>query len=67
MGLSKQPTFTEEPNMSLYDALVVVAMIAAILATFFIVVAVISDVVWPWLATVWRRHGAPKPQARRIR
>ncbi len=53
--------------MSLYDALTAIAEITATLSVFFVVAAAISDVVWPWLAAAWRRHGAPKPQARRIR
>lgn len=49
--------------MSAYDALIFVAALVGWLAWFFVLAAVISDLIWPWWGGLWRARLA-RPQAR---
>ena len=46
------------------DEVFLLTQIIGAIAGALVVLAVISDVLWPWLEAVWREHGAkPRPQA----
>ncbi|MBP8197031.1 MAG: hypothetical protein KAX64_00560 [Chromatiaceae bacterium] len=49
--------------MSITDALIFVAALVGGLAWFFVMAAVVSDLIWPWAGGLWRVRLA-RPQAR---
>jgi hypothetical protein len=49
--------------MSTTESLIFVAALVGGLSSFFILAAFISDVVWPWIDSLWRARCA-RPQAR---
>lgn len=46
------------------DELFLLTLIIGAISGALVILAVISDILWPWFEAAWREHGAkPRPQA----
>lgn len=47
------------------DDVFLLTLIIGVISGVLVILASISDVLWPWFEAAWREHGAkPRPQAR---
>lgn len=51
--------------MCTIDQITALTLTIGLITVCLIVLAIISDIIWPWFEAAWREHGAkPRPQAR---